>query len=353
MFSIDCLEILDECDESLRKGLAVGKYPFNNKYGWDGLQENPNSLIKKFPTFFEDKINVQAIVGKNGSGKSTLMDLMYLAINNFSYMFERNNKSRRPGADELFYVPKLYVILSFSIEDTRFELICNDNEVCLKEKDSPISIFDAILDVYGETVSSENMPKVAIRFDVEHDGDKKITSLVKSFFYTIVSNFSMQSFVDSNYRKFIYRHVEKSADESKIWYNSNFNDKDCCLKEDYPYDFAKSWISPIFHKNDGYIRSIVLNPYRNNGHINLSNEFELSKDRACSLFLFTEKDNHRHSEKKYFFHPYVFSKIKIEWNKKKIENWFYDSFEQLRMHNSHVGGIALGDRLLSFVKKIV
>ena len=35
MFSIDCLEILEECDKSLRKNLKPGKYPFNDRYDWN------------------------------------------------------------------------------------------------------------------------------------------------------------------------------------------------------------------------------------------------------------------------------------------------------------------------------
>ena len=47
--------------------------------------------------FFDENTNIQLIVGKNGSGKSTLMDLMYGAINNFSYMFERGIYSNYSG----------------------------------------------------------------------------------------------------------------------------------------------------------------------------------------------------------------------------------------------------------------
>ena len=109
MFSINCLEITAtkaqwEQNKSLYKNLLSDKdfnehandspiskrYFFNDYYEFkaDGtLEKNPNSVLSK--NFFGEHINVQAIVGMNGSGKSTLMDLMYMAINNFSYMFER------------------------------------------------------------------------------------------------------------------------------------------------------------------------------------------------------------------------------------------------------------------------
>ena len=50
MFSIDCLEIFDACDKSLRKNLIPGKFFFNNRYDEDGRQFD-ESLIKKIPKF--------------------------------------------------------------------------------------------------------------------------------------------------------------------------------------------------------------------------------------------------------------------------------------------------------------
>lgn len=348
MFSIDCLEILKNCDKSLRKGLDIRKYPFNDRYGINGTlpQEDNNSFIKKYPDFFGKRINVQAVVGKNGSGKTTLMELIFLSINNFSYMFERGNKAKRPGAEELFFVPKLSVILSFSIEGIRYDLICDDKKIILKEKDSSKNIFDAMLKIHGDPISPEDQQKVDIRYDT----DAKIKTLLESFFYTVVSNYSMQSFVDRNYMRYIYRHVD-DTDSRRHWYKPEYNDYDCCLKEPFHNDFVQSWISPIFHKNDGYIRSIVLNPYRHNGTINLSNEFELSKDRICSLFLYSEKDNHT-PHKKYFFYPYVFSKIKMEWNKNEIENWFFDAFQQLTEHKFSFNGKIASDCIFLFIRKI-
>lgn len=130
--------------------------------------------------FFDENINIQLIVGKNGSGKSTLMDLMYGAINNFAYMFERGKN--RPGAEKLYYILNLYVNIYFSIsnsnnhDDGEYVLICKNKTIQLK-KDSNI-IEDFSLDKNPET-------------DSKNDND--IIQLVESFFYTIVKNYSMQS----------------------------------------------------------------------------------------------------------------------------------------------------------------
>ena len=60
------------------------------------------------------------------------------------------------------------------------------------------------------------------------------------------------------------------------------------------------WINSIFHKNDGYIIPIVLNPYRYDGFINCQNELELSKDRLATLFIYSKQEN------KKLFDPYSF-----------------------------------------------
>lgn len=133
MFSINCLEItvtrkqwkdksFQEQNRSIYKNLLSDtdfdslkdddtpvnkRFLFNDFYIIkDGnLETNPNRALPS--DFFGQNINIQAIVGKNGSGKSSLMDLMYMAINNFSFMFERGKY--RPGAEPLFFIPNLYI----------------------------------------------------------------------------------------------------------------------------------------------------------------------------------------------------------------------------------------------------
>ena len=217
--------------------------------------------------FFDKNINIQLIVGKNGSGKSTLMDLMYGAINNFAYMFERGKN--RPGAEKLYFILNLYVNIHFSISNSNthngeYVLICKNETVQLK-KDSEI-IKNFSLDKNPET-------------DSKNDND--IIQLVESFFYTIVTNYSMQSFIYSNYSgqtKEYDSHLNKTIDSKTKRY----------------------WINSIFHKNDGYITPIVLNPYRYDGFINCQNELELSKDRLATLFIYSKQEN------KKLFDPYSF-----------------------------------------------
>ena len=267
-FSINCIEISILDEEVLKasghlyknlyteKDLGKSKKFFLNDYyepsETEELKKNENILDSDL--FFDKNINIQVIVGKNGSGKSTLMDLMYSAINNFAYMFERGKE--RPGAEKLYFIPNLYVNLYFSISnsealDEEYVLICKNETVQLKKVSKLIRNFS--LDDKEAELS-----------------DNDIIELIKSFFYTIVTNYSMQSFIYSNYSGKTKEYdfdSKKTIDSTKKCY----------------------WINSIFHKNDGYITPIVLNPYRYDGYINCENELELSKERLATLFIYSKQ----------------------------------------------------------------
>ena len=292
MFSINCLEILEKCDESLRKNLTLGKFFFNDKYTEKKgcIKYNKLSLMNQMPDFWGPKINIQALVGMNGSGKSTLLDLMYMVINNFSYMFERGNE--RPGAEPLLYVKDLYVDLYFSIDISNKEC-----EACLMSRGNVIQ-----LKIKGMQKKYE---KVFI-ID-EHDGplnrkneyekgltDIEIADLVQKSFYTIVSNYSMQSFISSNYVQKVFLHNRHFVDNEEY-------------QEDIIDSEKRCWINPIFHKNDGYVRSIVLNPYRYDGILDLDNELKLSKERIANLFVWDQLQ----IKHKPIFEPYSFFAIEV------------------------------------------
>ncbi|SIO32194.1 AAA family ATPase [Fibrobacter sp. UWB11] len=313
MFSIDCIEVLRNCDPILRKNVVPGKFYFNDRYKEDCSEKNPNSLINKQPDFFEKNINIQAIVGKNGSGKSTLLDLVLMAINNFSYMFERGNE--RPGADELLYVDGLYVDLFFSIDYEEYERTAC---LCCHGKDEIKLTMDALkIETLGVEFSGfekkfaidEIERNVAEKTD-EQKGLKnsEIAKLATRFFYTIVSNYSMQSYISSNYRRNVFRFFCKQKEDS-------------CVADDRSIG-EECWIDPIFHKNDGYIRSAVLNPYRHEGTVNLAREMFLSKERLTALLIYGEKAG------KTIFVPYHFKSMKIAKNK-KIEKKFKEYFEKM------------------------
>jgi len=45
------------------------------------------------------------------------------------------------------------------------------------------------------------------------------------------------------------------------------------------------WLSPLFHRNDGYKTPITITPYRTDGNINVNNEYHLTQSRILTLFI--------------------------------------------------------------------
>ena len=294
MFSIDCLEILNGCEESLRKNLEIGKYPFNDRYGKE--TDGSESFIERTPDFFGRHINIQAIVGKNGSGKSTLMDLMYMAINNFAYMFDRN--SDRLCTSILFFVKGLYVNVYYSVDSQRFVLSCRGEVVELQGCD------DGVVRRFGVTNNPERRKSIA-----------DLAKIVSPFFYTIVSNYSLQSFVSSNYITDVYAY-NKTLNKSTAPNEVNSKGFDGSIRDGEPLIQPVSWIDSIFHKNDGYICPIVLNPFRSKGIINMEKEKSLSKARLIALLIDGKKNNRN------VFPEYDLEKIEYELNEQYVLDKF-------------------------------
>jgi len=331
-FSINCIEISLPDKNILKESshlyknlytesdLGKSKKFFLNDY-YDTLEtekfkKNENNLDSDL--FFDENINIQLIVGKNGSGKSTLMDLMYGAINNFAYMFERGKN--RPGAEKLYYILNLYVNIYFSISnsnnhDGEYVLICKNETIQLKKDSNIIENFS--LDKNPETDSKNN---------------NDIIQLVESFFYTIVTNYSMQSFIYSNYSGQTKEYDSKSRKTT--------------LSTTKRY-----WINSIFHKNDGYTTPIVLNPYRDDGFINCQNELELSKDRLAALFIYSKQEN------KKLFDPYSFYNMTFRPKENCLTqkyNWIYSRFNKNTEYELEKDGdvlYLLNDKIISTLTK--
>ncbi len=260
MFKIDSLTIKrnKKASKILYKNLKPGLYPFHSI--------NISDL-------WGEHVNIQAIVGKNGSGKSSLMDLLYMAVNNFAYMFERGH--HRAAATSLCYVRGLFVDIQYTLNGKQYILRCEGDSTQIID----ISEKKLVADFY---LNRQNASEEEIE-------DYEIQNFVKEFFYTIVSNYSMQSFISSNYTCgiCIYNREEHKDDEPEnvnsfglSWIDDRDRENDS--KE-------KIWLNSIFHKNDGYVRSITLNPYRDNGVINMEKEKKLARYRLIALLIDGEK----------------------------------------------------------------
>lgn len=230
------------------------------QYQFNGYGDECGSLERDF---FAAGVTISAIVGKNGSGKSSLLDLTYRMFNNLGYCLRRSLK-HKPTEPHLGFVPDLYADLDFVVTDPKTDV---KTYCCIHN--------------YGDTVAFEygkekfKFPPIRGKADNEDEfaGYEPLESLTRKelgklshcLFYTIVINYSMQAFLPDEY-----------TSDGTLW-----------LQDNEPILAMKStWIDEMFHKNDGYMTPIVLNPYRNHGTIDMGNIDELIDTYALSLLIF-------------------------------------------------------------------
>jgi len=190
------------------------------------------SFEKKIPEHLYDveclnnekvKICISAISGKNGSGKSTLIELLFLAINNFS--FRLNKKNRKA---DLIYVDDVRVEFYFKT----FSIQRNKGV----EKFYKVKVFD-------DEVTIHRYKKVKGDFELYQPAISDEIYKLQDFFYTVTINHSHYA---------------------------------------YNTDDLGDWLNGLFHKNDAYQTPLVLNPMRTKGDFKISTENHLVKSRLIS-----------------------------------------------------------------------
>ena len=239
LFCIAALKIGKDCSELIRKNLKPGFYLFNNRCRLekDKIVLNPEYNIED--NIYGENIFLHAIVGMNGSGKSSLIELIYRMVNNFSFFV--NKKVGRKS--NLLFICDLDAELYYTINNVLYTLVCKGKLVYLIEKKNDDE----------EIIISEN--------------DSDFVEIMKNFFYSIATNYSIQSLISADYKG------EKCVEMPGVGWTTK-----------------KSWIHRIFHKNDGYATPIVLNPYRSEeGWIDAGKEERFTISRLSSLLYYFKK----------------------------------------------------------------
>lgn len=226
------------CDSKFLKNLKVNHlYTFYNEFQF---RENEKGEVIEIYSesmvpinLFGENISVSAIVGKNGSGKSALIELFVASINQFSYYLDNVDiDGRKQIVTDAELESIEFITKSRGINSEIFFL--NDNQYY------ELSIFN------NKFKSLRNISK---KIGIEKDK-------LKSFFYTLIINYSIYSFNP---------HILGNSISFK---KSNNN-----------------WIDGLFHKNDSYQIPIVINPKRESasskfgGVIDINNEHDLLQQR--------------------------------------------------------------------------
>ena len=263
------------CDPKFRKVLSENYYFFNDRVRINRdqyIELNPN--YKDNSWYFGKNINIQAIVGPNGSGKSSLLELMYRIINNFSALVERGMK--RNAAWKLLFVEGLYAELYYVQDNHLYCISCRGNDVLFIKDGQKERIFSATAHSYKR--GKDNHLLVA-----------EMAKLAEELYYTIVTNYSLQSLISSDYAD----ETSLSPDKSGVF---------------APEQDGTVWISHLYHKNDGYLTPIVLNPFRDNkGNIDIVTEHQLTVYRLSALLLYYRK-------RKGFFDDYELDDIRYKFS---------------------------------------
>ncbi|NII83160.1 AAA family ATPase [Pedobacter sp. SG908] len=172
-------------------------------------------------------VNISAVLGRNGSGKSTLLELLYLTI--FCLAEQKDLLHRRSFLEkqisqypDITYWSSLRVNTEKLLETVNIELYYQLNDEYLVLTKAKKAFLQYVLK------EGKWVPR-GFEF--------------KKFFYSICINYSQYG-----------------------------------LNSMGSFD----WLTPLFSKNDGYRTPIVLNPYREEGNINVNTELHLAQTRILT-----------------------------------------------------------------------
>lgn len=263
-------------------------------------------------------VDICAIVGENGAGKSTLVDIYIRLINNLAaFIFGEN--FLYPKAEHLHFIRGVFAEAYIEIVDKIYCIRCNDGTLEVlqfnynSDKSSEICLFERVKpNVLYEVIDATKICESHLQY---------LDKLGK-LCYNIVINYSLHS-----YNSVSYRAEDTIASKEKLIRIKGFNEKlyspkfmldengkpkkitEALLKNNFEEGF--SWLSGVFHKNDGFQTPIVITPKRDYGQIDVNNENKLAEERLMSLLFVENKAEKRKGEKRFPFSE-INEKLRID-----------------------------------------
>ena len=287
-FSLSVIHILPNCSPNLKKGLRDEFYKLNGRCE---IYRNKVELREENPLlgFYGSRINVEAIVGVNGSGKSSLFEIIYRVINNLSCLLNRGK--RRKTADDLYYVKDLYAELYYVVNGQLARISCLGDKVEFQMGKETSVTLTAIKN--GRVSSEKVLMADFVKWAKEN------------FFYTIVTNYSLQAFNANDYKR-----------ERCLILIDTLNDAMAETQAE-----GHVWMDSLFHKNDGYMTPIVLNPYRDEGVFDLNKEHHLTLYRLSAILIYAQVHDRP------FMEDYALDDILYKFDSSSLEKKYVEKFQ--------------------------
>lgn len=283
-FTLGVLRILPQCENSLRKALEDEYYVLNRRCNVDAKRHIVTLSDYSMVDFFGKGISIQAVVGVNGSGKSSLFEMIYRVINNLGCLLNRGK--RRRASEQLYFIDGLWAELYVVIDGCLACVACHGDKIFVSKVGKEILSLNAFNGIAPskDTVLMQDFVKWAN----------------ECLFYTIVSNYSLQAFN-----------------------SQDFECEPCFLvdgKRGRQHVDDRIWINSLFHKNDGYLTPIVLNPYRDNGKVDMHKEHWLTLYRLSSAMVYAEKRN------KEFMKDYRLHQLYYLYSDQNLQDKYVDTY---------------------------
>ncbi|HAY3553685.1 MULTISPECIES: hypothetical protein [Elizabethkingia] len=325
-FKLLAIRPLKECNPNYLKNLKTNQlYKFYNDYiFYDSHNREVNdsgkdvSKITYQATIPEDlfsqglgdaktKINVSAIVGKNGCGKSAIVELLVASIIKMSLEIK----------DDFINPENLY---NDKDEDKKKENIAKYKKSIAQDLNS------LNVEIYFFYNLFQGTPREKIRrLKIE---DNKITILdFEKEFNSNPKTYSCETNREVNIKNQKPEEKNNLSEEGLMFFKDFFYTMIINYSH-YGYNTSETgeWLKGVFHKNDSYQLPIVINPFREDGNIDVNSEKYLASSRFLVNIL-QEKKLRSIAKGKDVSH------ISIEIDYKKFSHWDESEKKDLRINN--------------------